>query len=333
MKTVLDHFQGTTGNLYVQDVDTGECRAYAQKLHSLYKDDETLAASTTRTYYNVLRGFLDWCVDEEYLDSNPAKATRAEKPLPKDETETEQEFWSPQDRKSFLSFVDRRNDHAHDEKNEVCPYVAQRDQCLVYLIGLTGARGSEVFRVRDDHKRDGLRWKDIDDDAFKVFGKSRDIEWIGFTGPERERLERWKVRYDPSDPSWPVFPTLYPGVLHRDDWGVGKELEAAGYEKDDWDHPIEACAAYDICPPALSLRAARKIVRRLSEEAGLPSDGSKPHLNLHGARRGLGHDLYEENPVVAQRTLRHKSITTTHEMYTNKKARETGEERSEILDL
>ena len=67
-------------------------------------------------------------------------------------------------------------------------------------------------------------------------------------------------------------------------------------------------------PPALSIGGARRIPREHSDASGLVgSDGE--HLKLHGARRGLGNELYTHDTEAAQEALRHQSIETTHKSY------------------
>lgn len=331
MESVLADFRAAVGSEFVEEIDVEDCRDYATELHRAVNDGE-LAASTARKNYRTLRAFLSWCVDDRIIDRNPAEPDRASSPLPSSGSNGDTQYWSPEDREAFLRYVDRRNDRAQDGKTDVDPYTAQRDQVLAYVIALTGVRGAEILRSADDDDRNGLRWRDVGENVFAVFGKVREYQEIGYTGPEKDRLERWKRRLDPASADWPVFPTLAPRTLHRADYGVGDELEATDYDRDDDRHPIEACSEYGITPPALSLQAARKTVKRLSRAAGLPKDGDDEYLKLHGARRGLGGELYDVDPVEAQRTLRHQSIETTFESYSEKRAAESGQRRAEILD-
>jgi integrase len=67
-----------------------------------------------------------------------------------------------------------------------------------------------------------------------------------------------------------------------------------------------------------------------SEAAGLTgSDGAA--LKLHGARRGLGSELYGADAELAQETLRHKSIETTHESYREEQAVQRREDVEDVL--
>jgi integrase len=51
----------------------------------------------------------------------------------------------------------------------------------------------------------------------------------------------------------------------------------------------------------------------LCAAADIDIDGD--YLKLHGARRGLGSDLYEADAELAQEVLRHQSVETTQESY------------------
>lgn len=331
MRSVLEDFVATVDTERVDAISDDHCRRYARDLHQRVNQKE-IANSTAHKNYGTLRAFLSWCVEERLLGTNPADSSRATAELPPEPSGSDTQYWHPADREHFLRFVDRRNDRAQAGEITVGAYTAQRDQVLVYLIALTGVRGAEVFRVPDDDERDGLRWVDIDEGVFEVLGKTRKIEQVGWTGPEYDRLCRWRKRLEPTD-DWPVFPTLSQRTLHRPDYGVGDELEATGYDRDNDQHPIEACAEFGIVPPALSLQAARNVVTDLSQAAGLPeqTDTDRNHLTLHGARRGLGGELYDVDPVEAQRTLRHKSIETTFKSYAEKEAEESGQRRADIL--
>lgn len=87
---------------------------------------------------------------------------------------------------------------------------------------------------------------------------------------------------------------------------------------------------YGIVPPALTTNGARNVMKRLCERAGLEIDGE--YLKPHGARRGLGHELYANGHAeLAQSALRHASIETTHESYSDIQAAETAQRVDDLL--
>lgn len=83
--------------------------------------------------------------------------------------------------------------------------------------------------------------------------------------------------------------------------------------------------------PLISTAGARNLMQRLCEAAGLEINGE--YLKPHGRRRGLSHELYAKGHAeLAQNALRHSSIETTHEAYSNIQAQETTEEVDEVPD-
>lgn len=334
ISSVVSDFATRTGVTTLEEIDYTTCREYARQLNRAIDDPEQALSSprSAKTNYATLRAFLSECVKDRLIESNPAMDPDAKAALPSIQDDPHRQFWSPEDREYFCSYVDRLNDLAQDRKIDVDPYLAQRNQVLVYLLALTGVRGAEIFRDPRSDRRHGLRWKDVKDTSFQVLGKSGNMESIGYSGPEKARLSRWKARLSPG-PEWPVSPVTTPRTLHRSDYGVGDELADTPYEPQSEQHPLEACAEYGIIPPAVSLQQVRNIVRDLSQEIGLPTNSDDGYLKLHGARRGLGSQLYQIDPVEAQDTLRHQSIETTHASYREERAAESGRRRAEMLDL
>jgi len=55
--------------------------------------------------------FLGWCVDDERIESNPARPNRVKEALPEHHGDPDRQFWSAGARKALLAFVDER---AHD---------------------------------------------------------------------------------------------------------------------------------------------------------------------------------------------------------------------------
>ncbi len=67
-------------------------------------------------------------------------------------------------------------------------------------------------------------------------------------------------------------------------------------------------------------------MKRLTDEANIDPDGVYHYLTVHGARRALGRDLYAGGmSEKAQEALRHKSIETTHEAYSDVKMKDISE--------
>lgn len=85
-----------------------------------------------------------------------------------------------------------------------------------------------------------------------------------------------------------------------------------------------------IVPPALSTNGARSLMQQLCTAADLDIDGE--YLKPHGGRRSLGSQLYAADPVLAQESLRHKSIETTHAAYREQQAEQRREQIESVLE-
>ena len=332
LRTWSDWLRRERGIERIEDVTVLDCRRYAAALKRRARD-EGLAATTAHTYYAYVRSFLSWCVDEELLESNPARPSRATDQLPEDLGDAEQQFWSQSDRRALFSHVSRV---AHDalEDDGADEVRAFRDRALVYLLGLSGVRGAEVVRTPADEKRTGVVWADVDLDGgtVRVLGKNRQYEYAQLPEQAADALDRYRRVLDPPSEEWPVFPTGHAPTLYRaaregleDDSAL--DAVDALLEEGDVDDVLRE---FDVAPPSVTTDGARSIMKRLSEAAGLDVDGE--YLKPHGARRGLGDQLYRENPALAQQALRHKDLQTTHEKYSNIHASEVSDAVDEILD-
>ncbi|MFC6765030.1 tyrosine-type recombinase/integrase [Natrinema soli] len=318
----------------LEDLDVLDCRRYARHLKQRARDGD-LKASTATTYYAYIRAFLTFCVADELLDTNPAKAKRATDELPEDLGDADRQFWREKERQAIMRYVDERVDHALDEEADVSRERAFRDRAVVYLLGLSGVRGAEVFAEPSDDKRNGITWGDVqlDAGAVRVLGKSREYEYAQL--PERAAtvLERYRTILNPPTDEWPVFPSGHVPSKYR---AVREQLAYQGVPDDKIETILESndidtvLREHEVVPPALSTNGARNLMKRLCEDADLDVDGD--YLKPHGARRGLGHELYASGHAeLAQSALRHASIETTHESYSDIQAAETAKQVDDLL--
>lgn len=327
----LDTEQGVSD---LTEVDVLTCRQFARHLKSQVNDGE-FKPSTARTYYAIVRAFLSFCEADELIDGNPAKAHRATEELPEDPGDADRQFWSADARKALLEYVDERVQRALDGEADVARDRAYRDRALVYLLALSGVRGAEVFAVSSDDRRNGITWDDVDleDGAVRVLGKSRQYEYAQLPERAASALDRYKRVVDPSSDDWPVFPTEHVPSKYR----TVRDQLAEEYPSDEIDrileeHSIdEVLRQYDVVPPSITTNGARNVMQRLCETADIAVDGD--YLKPHGARRGLGHELYAKGHAeLAQAALRHASIETTHESYSDIQAADTARRVDDILD-
>ncbi|WP_332900415.1 tyrosine-type recombinase/integrase [Haladaptatus sp. CMSO5] len=323
--------RGVTG---LEDLDVLDCRRYARHLKKQARDGD-LKASTATTYYAYVRAFLTFCVADELLDTNPAKAKRATDELPEDLGDADRQFWREKERRAIMRYVDERVDHSLDEKADVSRNRAFRDRAIVFLLGLSGVRGAEVFAEPSDDKRDGITWGDVqlDSGAVRVLGKSREYEYAQLPQRAATALERYRTVLDPPTDEWPVFPSSHAPSKYR---AVREQLTCEGVSDDEIETILErsdietVLREHEVIPPALSTNGARNLMKRLCDDADLDVDGD--YLKPHGARRGLGHELYASGHAeLAQSALRHASIETTHESYSDIQAAETAKQVDDLL--
>lgn len=310
--------------------DEGEqlLRRYSDRLAQRV-DADGISASSAQTYYNVISGFLGFCVRDGDLARNPALADRAREPLPRDDEDHTQQFWTRDVRRRL---VQHTNDAAYEaiENDGMDARQEVRDRALVHVLAYTGVRGAEVFRVSGDERegRQGLTWARVDTDAwtFRVWGKAQEWEDVSVPKQARDALRRWQTVLDPPSGEWPVFPTSHAPSKYaavRDARTDADDL----LEETDVDDVLRE---NDIAPPSITTEGTRRVLERVADAADVDIDG-KPPLP-HGARRGLGDELFRTDRGLAQDVLRHKSLSTTKEAYSHIDASERGEAVSELLD-
>ncbi|AUG49553.1 integrase (plasmid) [Haloarcula taiwanensis] len=279
------------------DIDENVCRQYARDL-ARAEDRDDISPETARRYFAYVRSFLTWAVYEGLVPTNPAKTNHAEGPLPTDETESDQQYWTTRDRDAICATATARVDEA-SESDGINRRAAYRDQALVFLLAYSGARSAELVAVSDDEARNGLQWRhvNLEDGTMQVFGKNRTREAAPILDEAIDPLRRWKQLRDPAEDE-AVFPRLD---------NAAKAIEPT---------------------PSITTQSARNILADLCECADYEFE--EP-LKPHGARRGLGREIYRENPQLAQDVLRHKSIETTHEGYAQEAAKRTRDEANDII--
>lgn len=366
--TVLEQFREWLraehpGADHVEDVGAEVLRGYAQHLRDRARaPDEEFSARTAQDYYAIVRAALRHAVRDGVLTENPARRSRAAEPLPDDTSDDTQQFWRREDVDALLSETTRRVDaalDAHDTIRQRGVVKAMRDRAVVAVLAFTGARGAEVFRSSDDARdgRRGVTWQRVtlpgSDDAespvraesesagsMRVLGKSQ--EWESAPLPPRAArvLQRYKTALAPSSDAWPVFPSLHRPSLYD---AARSALETKGvttsHEQDDRidaaGGPLAVLRNLDgeaAAPPALTITGARSVMQRLSDAVETEPPGDAEYYQLHGARRGLGEQLYRENAELAQEALRHRDISVTHDAYSHVEAEETASEIAAVLN-
>ncbi|QLG64157.1 tyrosine-type recombinase/integrase [Halorarum salinum] len=299
-------------------------RAYAKHLRRRATAEDGISASTANTYYAYVSGCLGYGVRDVALSRNPARTEAAREELPAIEGKrSDQQFWSREQRESLLDHARARaGDAIVAEPFEA--YAETRDHALVAVLAFAGVRGAEVLRHRKDDRRgrDGLRWSRVDLEAgtMEVLGKSKTEgkRWqhASLPGPAREALGTlYRVQRPPVD-DWPVFesshaPSLWARAREELE-GRGESVETLVAARGD---VRELLRAERVAPPALTTDGGRSVLRRLTGGADVdPPDGAD-YLEPHGARRGIGEELYRIDRGLAQDLLRHEELSTTRDHY------------------
>lgn len=318
-----------------------EYLAQRVRAHRSADVDGGISAASANTYYDYVSAYLEYCRRWGIIEDNPAATAVARDPLPKRPSRqaSDQQFWSPIQRRAIVTHVRRQATEARE--SDESPLTELRNLALVVTIGYSGVRGAELLRLPRgaDDRRTGATWGDLDFEAMtlQVLGKDQDREQVPLTDRPLPALAEFRESLAPGSEEWPLFPTFHRPTLYA---RLRERLESAGYNEDTIEAEIDAARTplalyreHDWSPPALTTEGARHVLKRLTESAGIDVDGEKSYLTLHGARRGVGEQYYrEESPAAAQRVLRHADPRTTSEMYAHIEASELSELGSGVFE-
>lgn len=322
----------------LETLDSNTIRRYVQHLNARMRNDE-ITAGTVHTYFNIVRGCLSWCVTDSRLDSNPADSHPALDALPNDtqDPDSSQQFWTQTEIQQILSHV---NTQAHDAINEnaLDALAPARNRALVHTLTFSGARGAELFSSPTDSRkgRNGITWNrvDLDNGTIEVLGKSQDWEHAQLPEQATHALKQLYRIQNPESDDWPVFQTLHAPTLYNTAREALAEQDLPEHKVEEritnTETPTSLLRELDISPPSISTEGARNIMKRLCNNADIDINGE--YLKPHGGRRGLGHILYQEQAELAQSALRHESVETTHQAYSDIGASETSDTVTNVLD-
>ncbi|MFC7138131.1 tyrosine-type recombinase/integrase [Halobaculum litoreum] len=299
------------------DLGVGHLEAHAGYLarRAWAREEDPDAGITGRTahqYYALVRSFCTYLVERDALASNPAASPVAREALPDRSVgvrdEDREQFWSETTRERIVRWMDWRTEDAL-EAGWLDPARATRDRALVAVLAYSGARGAELFRDPQNERRQGLRWRhvDLEEGTLRVYGKTQEWQRTPLLAPGVDRLRAHRRRQDPPTDEWPVFATRHLPSLYA-------TVREGGVDADPTTDTVwPLLREHALTPPALSTAGARRVLKTVSAESGVTEDGEP--LLPHGARRGLGDQLYDTSAELAQEVLRHRSVETTHRSY------------------
>jgi hypothetical protein len=162
----------------------------------------------------------------------------------------------------------------------------------------------------------------------RVLGKSQKWEDASLLEPAQGPLERWHDRLDPASEDWPVFPSFHLPTIRRS--AAEQDVPTDAVESADGvAELLDAFRSSDAIPPAVSVSGMRQHFGDVFEAAEITVDGETP--TLHGARRGLGDEIYQEDHELAQDVLRHVNLSTTHSAYATRQAEQRTERASKVV--
>lgn len=320
----------------IDEVSVKDCREFAKHLRREV-DADNLAASSAKTTYAQFRSWLDFCVRDEMIDDNPAKKRRAEEMVPEPKNEKSQQFWSKEDREDILDAADDQAAESIDELDDPGWALSFRNRALTYVLSYSGTRIAETVASSYDDERNGIRWKDVDLDggSVRVLGKNREYEHMQLPSPAAAVLAEYSEIVQPASDEWPVFPSGSGSKLYQ---VARQQLADRGLDEDEREELLADREIYDVyreeglVPPSMTDSGFKTgFWYDFVEEYDLFIDGERPEF--HAARRGLGDELYRENPRLAQSALRHEDLRTTHEAYSDIQAGETASEVDEMMDV
>ena len=154
--------------LNVEDITTSHIRQYLVECQQ--KGNK---AGTINTKLLRIRAFFNYCVESEYIKSNPAKKIKRLKEDVKIDVFTDEQI------AQMLAYYRRL-------KTRDKSYFAYRDYMIIVTLLGTGLRRSEIIN---------LKWTDVDfkNLSISVFGKSRRKESIPITEKLAKELAAYKV--------------------------------------------------------------------------------------------------------------------------------------------
>lgn len=213
-----------------------------------------------------------------------------------------------------------------------------RDRALAALLGYTGVRGAEVLAHPGDDRRDGATWRDLDlsDGRLTVLAKDGTYDDRSVPTQATEPLGRYRRLLDPR-PDWPVVPTMHRPTLYdrlRDRVPAVSDLDGADVEDSLGDRPTFALfREHGVTPPALSTDGGRRVLRSLTDDAGIEVDHpDHDYLTLHGARRGAGEAMVRSKGYAAAARLLDDTERMVRERYSHIEAGELADEATEAFD-
>ena len=319
------------------ELDERTFRRYARELTS-----RDLAPGTVQTYYAHVSAYIGWCVREGLLEANYAQRNVAKEPLPENDGRRsgDQQAWTDEHRSLITRYVDKRAHDAADEKG-LDAIQEFRDRALVYVLCYSGVRGGEIVADPKDERRNGLKWGDVslEDRTMTVLAKKQNWSDRSLTKQVINPMSRYKDLLDPAGDDWPVFPTFHLPTLYE-------TLQTGLREEHDWSPSdigefvdeltgqpavFEALREHELAPSSINTDGARRVMRRLCEEAEIDLDDTHGYLALHGGRRGAGEVMVRQRGFTSAARLLDNSEEVVRKSYSHIEAKEMAKDAGDAF--
>lgn len=337
----------TFERLGVNDMEDFALKHLTQKV-----EDGEYSAATARKYYDHIAAFCGWAADRGYLTQNVARVERAVEALPSDQADGDhqQQIWSPKQRRAVVDYVNKRAYEAVEEKGADALREV-RDRAFVATIAYSGVRGGEIVADRNDPRRNGIQWADIDfeNHTIDVLDKGKqETREASLPSQAVTVLERFYELADPPSDQWRVFLTLHRPTL----WAYARDMlaedrgcdsfsdapedardEINEYLESEVDDILSIFYERDTSPPSITTAGARSLMQTICSDANIPDLDDGEYLEPHGGRRGAGDTLVREKGFeAAQRLLRHQNPETTMKSYSHISASEVADDASDAFE-
>lgn len=320
------------------DLNERVFRDYASYLSSL-----DLSPSTVKVYYSYISAWVGWLHRNGDIERHYAATDRAREPLPDNNGRRpgDQQMWSAEQRDELIAHTTmgvekaldnlEATDHTNRGQHQRSRYqaiLAARDRALTAVVAYSGIRGAEFLRDPDDDRpeRQGSRWEDLSlaDQSLEVYSKSQEWDSRGLPRPVIHPLRQYRQLLKPPE-KWPIFPTFHAPTLTD----IVEDLDG---RRDEYARDILLARDEGRDVPALSTNGARRIMERLTDEAGIDVDGEHNYLVLHGGRRGMGEIMVRKYGYTAAARFLDNSEKMVRDHYSHIEAGEKADLATEALE-
>lgn len=313
--------------------------------------------STVKTYYYMLSSWVSSCIVHKYIRDDYIIKHESAIPLPdNDQKDRDRQFWTKTNLDNITDYVDEiagvkistyQTEEVDIQDQPVVIEDAERswydvvkslrNSALVYTIGYSGVRGSEIFRQPDDPRRDGLLWSDVNFEyqGMDVYRKRQAWDVAPLPDPAFETIKQYQKWLNDPPQNWPVFPTLHRPTITT---AVKENLSDRGWDELEIDkarnkyiNDFSLALSEGIPIPSITTHGSRRLLKRLTKEANIEVNAGD-YLLPHGARRGIGEMMIRAYDFTTAARYLDNSKEITREHYSHIEAELLAEKASQAIE-